>query len=916
MSETPRTSFELSPKRRALRDAMLLNRPAPPLSEADRRRLLVEWNHTAADYPRDKCVHELFEAQAWRTPNQVAVTQGARRLTYLELNQKANGLAHHLRSLGVGPETLAGLYMERSPELVIGILGILKAGGAYVPLDPSYPRARLSYMLADSSVTVLVTERSLAANLPAGDTTAVLLDPDSDAANRPTAEGPATRVAPDNLVYVIYTSGSTGTPKGIPIEHRSLGNLLTWMQRTFQLTPDDRVLQSSSFSFDVSIAEFFTPLLAGAQLVMPGAKSARDPLSVFSGMIPEGVTILGVVPSVLELLLERGVFQTSSRLRAVWCVGEALSPKLRDHFHQQCRAELWNLYGPTECCIYSSAHRCSRSDEPDRVPIGRPIANTELYILDDRLQSVSVGASGQLHIGGDGLARGYLNRRELTVEKFIPHPFGSRPGARLYRTGDLARFLPDGRVEYLGRLDHQVKIRGSRVEPGEVEAVLATHRGIRAAAVSAWDDERGAKQLVAYVVPVEQGSLTAGQLRAFLGEKVPDYMVPARWMFLESMPLAPNGKLDRAALPPPGRESVGPATPFVPPRTLSERRLAGVWAKALRMNRVSIHDSFFEIGGHSLLAFSLLAEIEREFGVELPLRVLLETPTIEQLAGELLKQNRGAGTSVLVPLRKEGSKAPLFLIHAAAGDVLFYRDLARRLDPGRPVYGLTAVGLHSSERPLVRVEEMASRYLSEIRAVQPYGPYHLGGFCLGASIAFEIAQQIQTQGEEVGLAAFIEEDTPWRTVTSPLSAIAYHLRNLARTPRRKWIVYFTERSQYRFARMVSPLVFMTCALYRILGRPLPLRLRALQVRESNHRAGMIYEPRPYRGKIICFRGQQNRSNSSTGFWRQVTVGGIDVHDIPGSGIGILKEPHVRILASKLAEYLDPPSTEGMPRRPS
>jgi amino acid adenylation domain-containing protein len=604
----------------------------PLLTEAERHQVLRRWNDTPTDFPHDQCLHQLFEQQVERSPEAVAVVFEDQELTYRELNQRANQLAHHLRRLGVGPDVLVGIYLERSLEMVVGFLGILKAGGAYVPLDPAYPRQRLAFMLQDAQVPVLLTQEALVEGLPEHNACVVCLDAGWARHAQQPEHNPASGVRSDHLAYVIYTSGSTGQPKGVLIEHRALVNHMRWMQATFAWTPCDRILQKTPISFDASVWEFYAPLLAGGQLILARPGGHRDSAYLVEAIVRHQVTTLQLVPSLLQLLLEEKGLERCTCLRRVFCGGEALPVELQERFFARLGAELHNLYGPTEATIDATYWTCQRGSPLPTVPIGRPIANMQSYILDSRLQPVPVGVAGELYLGGIGLGRGYLNRPELTAEKFVPHPFSMESGARLYKTGDRVRYLADGAIEFLGRLDHQVKIRGYRLELGEIETLLGQHPAVRQVVVLVREDLPGDQRLVAYVVAEPQRVPALGELRSFLKEKLPGYMVPAAFVFLEALPLTPNGKVDRRALPAPDQECCDRAQAFVAPRTPVEELLTAIWSEVLQREQVSMHDDFFDLGGHSLLAIQVLSRVRSTFQVELPVRQLFETPTVAGLA--------------------------------------------------------------------------------------------------------------------------------------------------------------------------------------------------------------------------------------------------------------------------------------------
>ncbi|MCB0155794.1 MAG: amino acid adenylation domain-containing protein [Anaerolineae bacterium] len=630
----------------------------PLLTAAERRQILVEWNNTQRDYPPEATLQQLFEAQVARTPQAIALTFAETALTYDALNEQANQLAHHLRSLGVGPEVLVGIFMERSLEMVISIYAVIKAGGAYVPLDPDYPAERVAFMLADAAVPVLLTQQKLRNALPESTARVICLDSEQANLAAHSSENPISEVTAAQLAYVIFTSGSTGQPKGVMNTHRGICNRLFWMQEAYQLTPADRVLQKTPFSFDVSVWEFFWPLLVGARLVIAEPGGHKDPDYLVNVIIEQQITTLHFVPSMLKIFLDAEQVAACRSLKRVICSGEALPYELQQRFFECLAAELHNLYGPTEAAVDVSYWVCHNDPSRTIVPIGRPIANTQLYILDAALQPVPIGVAGELHIGGVQVARGYLNRPELTAERFIDSPFAlneahndgdnskselppivHRQKPKLYKTGDLARYLPDGAIEYLGRMDYQVKIRGFRIELGEIETILAQHPAVKTNLVVASETAQMAdKRLIAYVVPTQTQPPTVSDLRSFLSKKLPDYMVPTMFVMLEAMPLTPNGKINRRGLPAPNLARPELTQVYVAPRSEIEEALANIWLQLLPVERVGIYDDFFELGGHSLLATQTIARIQQRFQVTLPLQTIFDTPTVAELAVRLVQQ--------------------------------------------------------------------------------------------------------------------------------------------------------------------------------------------------------------------------------------------------------------------------------------
>jgi amino acid adenylation domain-containing protein len=616
----------------------------PLLSDAERHQLLVKWNDTRAEYRWDQCIHQYFEAQAEKNPDAVALVFEGDRLTYRDVNIRANRLAHYLRESGIGPEVLVGICVERSVEMVVGLLAILKAGGAYVPLDPAYPKERLAFMLDDSRCPVLLTQEKLIPGMPATGARLVSLDADWESVSQRRDENPVSAVTPRNLAYVIYTSGSTGQPKGAMNTHFGVSNRLLWMQQAYPLTADDRVLQKTPFSFDVSVWEFFWPLMTGSRLVVAQPGGHQDGAYLARLIAGQGVTTLHFVPSMLQVFLEASGLENCSSLRQVFCSGEALPPELQVRFFERLDAELHNLYGPTEAAVDVTFWRCEREGDRRTVPIGRPIANTQIYILDRHLQPSPIGVPGEIHIGGAGLARGYLNRPDLTAEKFIPDVFGSQSsvggpgGDRLYRTGDLARRLPDGNIEYLGRMDNQVKVRGFRIEIEEIESALARHADVREAVVILREDRPGDKRLVAYIVTSQNQAPTPGSLTRFLKEKLPEYMVPSVFVRLEALPLTPNGKVNRRALPRPEAQRPELDATYVMPATEAEQLIAAAWRPVLQLEKVGTHDNFFELGGHSLRLAQVHRKLQEVFGPGLSMVEMFQYPTIHSLAEFLSKR--------------------------------------------------------------------------------------------------------------------------------------------------------------------------------------------------------------------------------------------------------------------------------------
>jgi amino acid adenylation domain-containing protein len=609
----------------------------PVLTTSERQLMLVEWNRTQANYPADKCIHALFEEQAKRTPSAVAVVFEEERLTYAELNEQANQLARHLQSFGAGPESLVAICMDRSLDMVIAILGVVKAGAAYLPIDPAYPKKRIAFMIEDAAASAIITWHELAHILPQTEAKAICLDSDRPAIREYDRTNLDSGATTDNLAYVIYTSGSTGLPKGVQIQHSSLLNLILWHQRTYHITSEDRASQLAAPGFDASVWEIWPYLTAGASIHLPSEDIRFSPSALIDWMISNSITI-GFVPTpLMEAMLSVDWPEVKS-LRALLTGGD----KLTRYPSSSLSFELVNHYGPTECTVVaSSAIVPSKHESGIAPPIGKPISNIQIYLLDRNLDPVPVSATGEIYIGGDGLARGYFNRPDLTAERFVPNPFSDKEGDRLYKTGDLARYKEDGDIEYLGRVDHQVKIRGFRIELGELESALAEHPAVREAVVIAREDDPGNKRLVAYLVAEDLSTYDSRELLDCLKGVLPSYMMPADFVLLDALPLTPNGKIDRLALPSPEGAGHRREDGFVAPRSPVEEVLAEIWAEVLRVNRVGAHDNFFELGGHSLLATQIVSRVQETFQTGLPLQKVFEEPTVAALAIALLDSDDG-----------------------------------------------------------------------------------------------------------------------------------------------------------------------------------------------------------------------------------------------------------------------------------
>ncbi|WP_340614285.1 amino acid adenylation domain-containing protein [Xenorhabdus thailandensis] len=742
-------------------DALIHNpqqaiRGIPILPAAERQQVLADFNTTQTDFPQEALIHQLFEMQTAQHPEAIAVVYEDQTLSYGELNHRANQLAHYLIALGVHPDDRVALCAERSLEMVVGLLAILKAGGAYVPLDPAYPSERLAYMQEDAAPVALLTQSGLVQSewlVQFNTLPTVLLDnPEPCLSTQPTSnpDAQALGLASHHLAYVIYTSGSTGQPKGVMIEHQSLCNLITTQQHTLALTVNSRVLQFASNSFDACIWESCMALMAGARLYL-AKRADLLPGTILSHYLTEqAISHVLLSPTALAAM-----DSLPDTLQTLLVGGEACPPTLVKRWSPG--RQMLNAYGPTETTVCATLYPCVATAEDNPPPIGRPIANTRIYILDAHGQPVPRGVTGEIYIAGAGVARGYLNRPELTAERFLTDPFVSQPGARMYKTGDLGRWLPDGNIEYLGRNDFQVKLRGFRIELGEIEAKLTQCDGVREAAVIAREDEPGQKRLVAYLLPQEGSELLPVELRQQLAQYLADYMLPSAFVTLDTFPLTPNGKLDRQALPVPDQSAFA-VRGYESPIDKTEITLAKIWQDLLGLERISRHDHFFELGGHSLLAVQLLNHM-REQNMQVSLATLFAHPTLCDLA-LTIKEPFVMPVSPFdenpVPLSPAGTLRPLFLVHETSGDPLVYSPLATLLPPELPVYALQALGIHTLEHPPESLEALATCHIQAIRHLQPQGPYRLMGWSIGGEIAYEIAQQLTRDGETVEFLGMID----------------------------------------------------------------------------------------------------------------------------------------------------------------
>jgi amino acid adenylation domain-containing protein len=921
------------------------------LTAAQRRRVVTEWN--ATERPRSgRLLHEFFLEQARRTPDATALAHAGRAISYAELDERSAALAARLRSAGLNPGQLAGICLERSDALVVALLAVLRAGAGYVPLDPAYPPERLRFMLDDAQPALVVTRARWAALCGAERGRVVCLDEPAPpaAADTPLAAPDTSPAVSDaSISYVLYTSGSTGRPKGVAIPHRSAAALVEWAGEAFSRDELAGVLAATSVCFDLSVFELFVPLSYGGTVVL-----VEDALALATQPPAARVTLVNTVPSALAELLDAGALPPS--VVTVNLAGEPLSPALAARAYAVPTVQrVLNLYGPTEDTTYSTCGVVPRaaSDPP---PIGRPIANTQAYVLDDALRPVGVGIPGELYLAGAGLAQGYLRRPGLTAERFLPNPFSVEPGARMYRTGDVAAWLPDGQLQFLGRRDRQVKVRGFRIEPGEIEWLLQGEACVAQAAVRVWDAPDGDKRLVAYVVPRRSGDEAAlvSDLRAAALAALPAHLVPAAFVALEALPLTPNGKTDYAALPPPAWGHAPRDAERTPPGTPLERDVAALWRDILQVDAVDREDDFFQLGGHSLLATRLVVRARQQFAVDLPLAALYEAPTLAAFAARIAHE-RATGTVAaalppsVVPLQGGSAGPPLFLLPPAAGSPLCYQHLVRSLGPGRPVYGLLAPGLLDGATAPESVEAMAAAHLAAVRRVQPHGPYWLAGWSFGGLLAFEMARQLEASGESVAFLGLLDSGvfapTTRRAARPRDRAMARWLADvrrrlavlrglaaiLARTPRTRTYAdlrfilqslgvtlpqaptVLGRRSMRARARWLADLVSGLWRSYRVV--------------RASFRAGSRYRGGRYGGRATLFRaasGAVSAADPLVGGTRRLCAGGLAVQPVPGDHMSIvMDERGAAALAERLRAALeavahgpavDAPGRPGVPTR--
>lgn len=867
--------------------------PAYPLPTVPSDKSLENSSSEVRNWP-EWCLHQLVEAQAKASPDAVALEHEGARLSYAELNAKANQLARYLLQQGVAEGAFVGVCLPSSLEFVIASLAILKAGCTCVPLDPKYPADRLAYMLEDAGIRVVVTKPGVASRLAGAGTVTIDVSHLTDELRGLSRENLDWQASPSQIAYLIYTSGSTGKPRGVLLPHAGLANYNLAAAKYYGLNGSDRVLQFCALSFDAALEEIFATLAAGGTLVLRSADMPLDIPGFLVWVKQRKISVLDLPTAYWhEWTSQLSELSTPvpSCLRLVVVGGEkALANALASWRKAAGKVRWVNTYGPTEASIavtrYDPDEERDRST-PENIPIGRPIENCKVYVLDAKRNLLPQGVAGELYLGGASVARGYLNRPDLTAQKFIQDPFSVEPDARLYRTGDMARVLENGLIEYLGRQDDQVKVRGFRVELGEIESVLAEHALVGECAVVAVDDVAQGKTLVAYCRPVNGTKPDISALRAFVAGKLPHFMVPSAFAVLDALPKTPNGKIDRRSL-----AQMQPPAPLASdvvdlPTTQLQIQLKKIWEETLGRKPIGIRDNFFELGGHSLLAARLMQKISRILDKSVPLALLFEAPTIESLAAVLEREEWAQRWSCLVAIQPKGSRPPFFCVHGVGGNVVGFRELARLLNPDYPFYGFQAQGLDGARVPFADLESMAAHYIREMRGVQPEGPFLLGGYSFGGLVAYEMARQLYAGGEQVALLALLD------TYPGELEAVTTSIWKLMLEPSRLRMLSDVPKTAKKSVQRRIKGLFLAKALKDVL--------------QANQAAAMRYVLQPYQGKTTLFRAEQfslRAFNDPHAAWNDLAVGGLQIEEIAGDHGDILVVPQVDELARKLKLAID------------
>jgi amino acid adenylation domain-containing protein len=940
----------------------------PLLTAGEQHKVLVDWHGKQADYPQNTCIHQYFEAQAKRTPNNIAVSFENQQLTYQELNQRANQLAYYLQTLGVKLGVLVGLYVEPCLEMIVGLLGILKAGGTYVSIAPTSGQDSLAFILEDAQISLVLTQSSLVDKFSEHQVQVICLDNDWEGIAVQATENLGYYTTDQTTACVMYVSGCNGKLNGIAITHRNLVTHSLAISETWELTVSDRLLLIPSISYNSFIESLFPSWIAGAIAILQSQELQNSTAQFFSFISQQQITVVNLPTSFwYELVKEPSISPQTLpvSLRLVMVGGEKVSRNAYLTWVEKVGKQVrWlNAYGLLEttltATVYEPEAATEASNTRSEIPIGRAIANTKIYILDQRSQPLPIGITGEIYIGGIGVAQGYFNRTELTSEKFIPNPFSGESGSYLYRSGDFGRYLSDGNIEFVDRRDNQVKIRGFRIELAEIETILAHYPGVQETVVIAKEDVPGDKSLVAYLVPKQGETFESKQLLSFLQQKLPEHLLPSAFVIVDSLPLNANGQVDRQALPALNPTNSKIEKIFAKAEDPLQIQLTEIWENVLGIHPIGITDNFFDLGGHSLIAVRLFAEIEKIFGKTLPLSILLQSPTIEQLANLIrekslsikpnseqtdglfkrffgraiarfsksnnsqlkkliiedenqanLKTPEWLPWSSLVPLQTNGDKPPLFCVHGAGESILYYRDFANYLGSNQPFYALQARGVDGRQTPLTRVNQMAAHYIKEIQTIQPQGPYFLGGYSFGGLVVWEMAQQLVAQGQKVALLAIFDTSSPIcrKTTIQPTPApkrISRHLNNLLEVGPTYILEQIEGKSSWLEYMLKQRLREFTFKAHLNISRILPYAYRKqIKIKDFNKQAAKEYVPKAYTGQVTVFRAEERPVTNGQEVdpnmgWSELALGGLDIQHVPGNHFSMFNEPYVKSLSEKM-----------------
>lgn len=868
------------------------------ISSEEKFKLLLGFNDTFTSIDLSKCVHELIEQQVDKTPEKTAVIVGDKSITYAELDRMSNKVAHYLLKKSVKAGMIVGICIEPTIELVITIYAILKTGAAYLPIDTAFPDERINFIVNDSQLNILITYKNSKSINIDSESKIIPLHEEWEKILNEDDKRAKTELTSEELAYVIYTSGSTGKPKGVQVPHRSVVNFLESMKKQPGLDEKDRLLCVTTIAFDISALEIFLPITVGACVVLANREQASDGFKLTELVDKHNINVMQATPTTWKLLIEAG-WKGNKNFKAL-CGGEVLNKQLAQNILNRC-GELWNMYGPTETTIWSTVSRIKPED--NIITIGRPIDNTEIYILNSRFELVPIGTVGELFIGGAGVSKGYLNRPELTNEKFISNIFSKNKDDLMFRTGDLARYMFDGNIEILGRIDNQVKIRGFRIELGEIEKAISKHPLINESVATVKEISIDDKRLIAYYTSEAAITPSSNEIRTFLKKKLPNYMIPSAYMKLDTMPLTPNGKLDRAGLP--KIHGTRDRRAYVVPRNLVEYKLVGIWQELFNIKPIGVKDNFIELGGHSLTALRLMARVKQEFKKNIPMSVLFKDGTIEQLA-QIVLNHKSTEASSLVPIQTEGTKRPIFFVHPFGGHVFCYAELSLALGSDQPFYALQAVGLDGESDPLTNIEEMASYYIEQIKMVQPHGPYVVGGWCMGGTISYEMARQLKHMGERVQILVIVSasnvEEIPDDIQKDDLELLKFAIAQghsiytddlISLKPEEQLEIVFNRAKENGILRFDVTDMSQARLLWNVY---------------KAHRQAMFkYHTSEYDGKALLIRTAKNHLkdtlNKDLG-WGKVILGELSIEEVPGDHYTALTEPNVIFTAKTLNRYID------------